>query len=418
MTTLPHVRTWILLTAAAGMLCCAPSTMAQEDEEGFQFSAEDVTSRLRSAAQGVTGLIADDPIAKLDDVWQEMNHRLDKQIGLRLGMAYTILYQHGTPALDFESASVGDFDLFGTWRLAGERKKNHGHLGFNTEVRHGIGAHPPSDLGNSLGSLWPTASGFTRENFNLTQIWWQQEITDAKLTLRAGKVDQADFYNAGAFTSSNFYFLNEAFASNPTVPFPEQGLGITALYKPWSDVYILGGWGDADARKTDSIDLESFDIKEFFYALEFGWAPLVKNRGRGRYSASFWATQSRSETSRPGGAGFALNFEQRLDKHLMPFIRYGYSDGGATDVRQILTGGVGILNPFGAKHSDMFGIAAAWGQPFEGALRDQYTIETFYRYQLTRNIQLTPDLQVIFNPSGNPVDDVVWVLGVRFRVMF
>ena len=49
--------------------------------------------------------------------------------------------------------------------------------------------------------------------------------------------------------------------------------------------------------------------------------------------------------------------------------------------------------------------------------RDQYTVESFYRLQLTQNLQLTPGLHLTFKPSYNNEKDtfrVASVVRIRF----
>jgi len=75
----------------------------------------------------------------------------------------------------------------------------------------------------------------------------------------------------------------------------------------------------------------------------------------------------------------------------------------------------GIL---GGGPDDLIGVAFAWGQPQDRTLRDQYVLEAFYRVQVFPYIQLTPDLQVIFNPSKNRNDSTIVILGLRTRVLF
>lgn len=59
-----------------------------------------------------------------------------------------------------------------------------------------------------------------------------------------------------------------------------------------------------------------------------------------------------------------------------------------------------------------------WVNPTDSALDDEYVAEVFYRIQLTRNAQLTPDLQLIANPSNAPDDDLLGIFGVRLRTAF
>ena len=44
--------------------------------------------------------------------------------------------------------------------------------------------------------------------------------------------------------------------------------------------------------------------------------------------------------------------------------------------------------------------------------------EAFYRVQLTPATQLTPDLQIIFNPVDNPEENAIAVGGIRLRTLF
>lgn len=59
-----------------------------------------------------------------------------------------------------------------------------------------------------------------------------------------------------------------------------------------------------------------------------------------------------------------------------------------------------------------------WGKPnqvsFEGA-DDQYTMELFWRYQLTKEVAVTPSVQYIKDPALNPEKDSLWVFGLRLR---
>ena len=97
------------------------------------------------------------------------------------------------------------------------------------------------------------------------------------------------------------------------------------------------------------------------------------------------------------------------------FIRYGYSDGKFTDVKQLLSLGFGVTGPF-ENPGDFFGMAFAIGEPVQNSLRTQYVFETLYRFQLTPIIQVTPDVQLIVNPSNNPDEDFLAVFGARFII--
>jgi porin len=69
---------------------------------------------------------------------------------------------------------------------------------------------------------------------------------------------------------------------------------------------------------------------------------------------------------------------------------------------------------------NLLGVGLNWGQPNEDTwgpdLDDQITAEIFYRWQISKALAVTPDLQYLKNPARNPEEDSVWVFGVRARL--
>lgn len=63
-------------------------------------------------------------------------------------------------------------------------------------------------------------------------------------------------------------------------------------------------------------------------------------------------------------------------------------------------------------------VAANWASAPDSTLSDQTTIEAFWRFQFSQGFAITPSLQLLIDPALNPVDDEVWVLGLRMRLAF
>ena len=114
-----------------------------------------------------------------------------------------------------------------------------------------------------------------------------------------------------------------------------------------------------------------------------------------------------------------MTLEQQLgpEGKTVPFFRYAYAHRGLNDVRQNVSFGVGLEEPFG-QNADLIGLGFSWGQPSDRTLRDQYIFETFYRILLAPPTHLTPDLQVIVDPSSAPDPASVVVFGLRLRTIF
>ncbi len=102
-----------------------------------------------------------------------------------------------------------------------------------------------------------------------------------------------------------------------------------------------------------------------------------------------------------------------IDDVFMPFIRAGWSDGEAPFYSTAVSGGFLYYFP---RYRDLMGFAAAWNEPAAAGLPDQTTLEAFYRYQVSDNIAVTADAQLIFDPALNPREDQIAVFGLRARV--
>ncbi len=55
---------------------------------------------------------------------------------------------------------------------------------------------------------------------------------------------------------------------------------------------------------------------------------------------------------------------------------------------------------------DWLGLGVGWSEPTDQALRDEYVLESFWRMQMTPAFQFTPDVQLWFDPSMTPGDDL------------
>jgi len=113
----------------------------------------------------------------------------------------------------------------------------------------------------------------------------------------------------------------------------------------------------------------------------------------------------------PESWGLAFSAARFLDDQWLPFIRAGYSEGGAALMRRSLAAGLGVR----IDGRDVAAIALAWGDPSDATLRDQTTLEAFYRWQVNDVLAITPSAQVIRDPALSPDEDRILVLGLRAR---
>ena len=100
----------------------------------------------------------------------------------------------------------------------------------------------------------------------------------------------------------------------------------------------------------------------------------------------------------------------------MPFVRAGWADEGVALMEKSASAGIGFQPKPGG---NLLGVGVNWGRPSEGfgaQLDDQYAVEAFYRLQLSDELAVTPDVQLLLDPALNPQEDRIWVLGLRARL--
>jgi len=360
-------------------------------------------------------------VDKLLKPWVYLTERLNRDLGLNLGTSYSILYQYSTKTISAQNdndAASGVLEFFGHWNiLHSADRKNPGYLGFKIKWAQTLFTDiPPTDLDGQIGSLWQTTTTFNKQSISIDQIWWNQTLWDKKIEFQIGKVDQSDFVDFFMYSSARRFFLNEAFSQNPTIPFPETGLLGFIKLRPNNIFYVLFSLGDLNADG-DKINIKSFfKDRDYFETIELNFSPLAKKLGYdGNYHIVFWHSDKIEDENKPSSKGFNINLSKTFYENYGAFIRYGFSDGEFTEVKQLLSFGVGISDPF-TYSGDFFGVAFAWGEPVADSLDSQFVLETQYRIQISPIAQLTPDVQFIFNPSNNPDEDFLTILGIRLVI--
>ena len=101
--------------------------------------------------------------------------------------------------------------------------------------------------------------------------------------------------------------------------------------------------------------------------------------------------------------------QQQIGDWLGVFAEYGLGQSTGAVAQQEFSAGVSIVKPFGRVDD---GNEPAGSDPASASV-----LETFYRLQITDSMQLSPDLQVSFNPASGDGSPVV-ALALRLKTQF
>lgn len=240
----------------------------------------------------------------------------------------------------------------------------------------------------------------------------QQWINDTT-GLIVGRYDPNDFMNVLGYANPWTTFSNLAVLLDTSVALPDWSWGVGAGHLFADRWYVIGSISDANGVATD---LDFFKGgAEFFKFAEVGWYPTREERYLKKVSLTLWHVDEREDVGIGSAHGAALSANWTWNKQWMVFGRAGWSDGDAPLYNQSGTLGFGRLF---RGYSDVLGLSVNRGNPSADGLSDQTTVELFYRLILAQNLQLTPSIQMLFDPALNPEDDFVWAYGLRIRLSF
>jgi hypothetical protein len=362
--------------------------------------------------------------------WEDWKEDFRQSSGITVGGSLGILWQNYTDPLFGEEDAVG-YKLTLNFSRAILNAGRPDALVFDlaVEERGAIWTDlPPLQAGIAAGNTVPTAATWGDFDLGITQAYVRQNLFDNSFQYAVGKIFAPNFVNAYPFFDDNRQFLNQNFSTSPTIATALRGFGAVALWFPTdTGLYVQAGVYTANSDDTGSTIETFFRDDEYFSHIDIGWSALARRgvpvQGRGpmdpaNVHLTFWHKDAQANPSLsvngPEMEGVAFNVNLPIGDNGMWFLRGGMSDGWVTE--RALSAGVG-LRPEGT--SDLWGVAVGWTEPAAFVSpQDQTVIEAFYRYQVTPNFAVTPDIQLIRNPSINPAVDQQVVLSLRGRITF
>jgi porin len=347
--------------------------------------------------------------------WRNWKERMSGEHGFEFTGHYTTLYQTLSDSLSGEdSASSGVFRATAKWTLVGRGTKDTGSLVAMVDNRHKFRDVAPADLASQAGYAGVTGTLYSDIDWALVNLNWQQAFNDRTAGLLVGRYDPNDYMNVLGYTNPWTTFSNLAILLDASVAFPDASWGVAGGSWFRDQVMVMGGVNDANGTVTDS--LEFFDGgSEFFTWGAFGWSPTQADRYFKNVHATFWHVDQREQVGIDSAKGIALAGNWTFNDHFMPFVRAGFSDGKAPIYNRSFT--LGFIKKFLVR-SDLVGIGFNWGDPATEALREQKTIEAFWRFQFAQNFAITPSIQWLIDPALNPERDEVGLFGLRLRLTF
>ncbi len=394
--------------------------------------------------------------AQTDDVQGNDALTLNDQLadsGIEIGLGVTSIYQAnvkgGLGTRNRRGRYSGSYDL----ELTADTQKLLGIEGGSLFI-HGEGWW--SKAGGidaaSVGSVFGVnGDAGSRDTLVITEFWWEQAMLDDTLRLRLGKLDiTGGFEHQGcpvSFDCSSYandessQFLNSALVNNPTIPFPDYGLGAALHWSPIEWWYASIGIVDAQSDARETGFRTAFGGEDYyFYIFETGVSSKLNSANgplQGMYRIGLWndpqpKSNADSAKNYRDDVGVYTSLDQMLCKEnsdpedsqgLGAFFRYGYASSKKNDVTNFYSFGFQYQGIIDDRDDDVLGIGFAKGV-FSDSADTTYTsdyenaIELYYNVQVADWLSLSPSIQYVSNPGGNETVSDAVVLGLRAQMNF
>jgi len=348
--------------------------------------------------------------------FREGKERLEARTGLTYGFDDNAQYLGTDSDRSPSDAASNVVRFYGAWAATGRGTPDDGALVFKVEYRSAIaGKISTQALGPSLGYAGVFSSTYSDAGLVLTNLYWRKHFAGGRGGYVIGQVDSYDYVNVNSLSSPWTAFTNLAFEQQPTLAGPAQGLGAAMRWRLNDNWQVLGGFADANGDPSEPFKKagDFFDARETFKHVAIGWNPNWGDRYDRSLQLTFWQVDARDEAGVEGGHGLSFAASGRRDKW-RPFVRAGYASDAGTPLDRTISVGTGFDARGG---NDLAGIGVSWGRAPDNS-RDQYTLEGFYRFDITDFLQVTPQIQYVVDPANDPATDHILVLGVRLRVFF
>lgn len=304
--------------------------------------------------------------------------------------------------------------MSGRWLLFGETFKKPIYLLFRLRDRRAYSEYSPSDIQGETDLLWGTVDGFNNSGFQIPDFYFDQELFDGDLALRYGQFSIDKFVDTHALRSAKRFFLNKAFSNNPTVSFPSYGAGFAARWRPAENWEITGGASNIQGTEEEQyVDL-SLDSTALFGTLQVAYNFTGIGNKAGRIQVMGWGNDGNNEEDYDVGHGASFTLQHGgLTEGEVYALRYAQSSGDPTKTDIIIF--LGYSKEI--RGFDNFGLGAGAGRSSSGT-GWQTVFETFYRWQVTKELLITPDVQLILGDDLSGDSKTRFVTGIRAGIVF
>jgi len=356
--------------------------------------------------------------------------------------------------LKFEPSTVFDFqgcpkpnkrpggDVGVSWVAYYNARKKFDDWGLAwVQLRQGWGDTVEKDL-SLFSNVNYNASDYGG-NIKLKKFGYKQYFCDKQFSLTFGQLKSRDLFCQNEYAhDDDTQFINTLFNLFPAIEWSDD-FTFTIHAKMCLEAIDFLEFefnyfeGDADWEKIFKYGVFTWQLN-LKPASFFDWDP---DEWQGNYRFYMWLNARKhaklvdegeppSIDTKLANYGFGISFDQMATDVFGLFCRLGAqrpdlipTRGGATIVLAWL-GGIQMTGKYWQREEDVVSFGIGQVVPSKEYIdagnpgKPEGHIETYYRCQINKSLQIGPDFQLIWNPDGVGGEDLIFTYGFKTRVVF
>ncbi len=296
---------------------------------------------------------------------------------------------------------------------------------------------PDSALGTFSGLNGD--AGSSDSSVSVLEAYYEQELFDGRLAFTVGKIDLTNYFDTNEVANDETtQFLAGAFVNSAVLDTPDNGPGIRATYSICDcldiGIGVQSGDGDGNFIFDRVFAISELDYKTQINGLEGNWRAYISMHGN-RHEVG-------NNEEHDECVGFGFSADQKLSETITWFGRVGFTDEhiAQNQTEWVWSSGIQFETPSANRPDDVFAIAVGQVKPNREVIpnRKRATFdedetqapqndmmphietlaEIYYSYKVNERFFITPNLQIVFQPSGDTHEDSIVVCGLRGQVNF
>ncbi|MBM3647315.1 MAG: carbohydrate porin [Alphaproteobacteria bacterium] len=255
-----------------------------------------------------------------------------------------------------------------------------------------------------------------------TQASYTHQLPNHHLAITVGQFPIANFDGNAYANNQQVNFLGYSLTQNGSQNYSQGSLGAYVQFDPIKELTFAGGFQDANNVTANYVQFNTLGSGQYAWFLYADWTPTFPKLGQGEYALLYYSLPS--VPAQPlASYGLSFSASQSITDKYAVFLRANTAWNSSWYIQSSVAGG-GVLNdPLGRNPLDQIGLGLAWNKtnlglyPGTFVRQSETMLELYWATTLGSRVQLTPDVQVYFQPALAPTSGVAAVFSFRLAFL-